>query len=399
MSERIIDYIGSSEEEAARLRLLLRMAGGKLKSRWRFSDADTPDLLLIDPDTAMGRAAREAALEADRPYICIVDLGVEDSADWALRRPVKLDALVRMLNTLAPPAIPLAAPSQPAVIVSQGESFFDLDLDDAHIPAAASAFASGGGKATQRTHAVDHDALFRRDPMANTVEAIVPHALDTNTRIEYTDAPTARTQAKIDRSDDRVLLQKSQPGDPNIDPTMRRQVVSDDRSYPLSDYLDGPLLGAAEVIEWSGLPLLVLDPVEKVYHSPADLSGLELYALQRLPRSQFGSLTRMDLGRYREMYPAKPLARLRWLVRYLASGGQLAAHLDPGGTFRLTRYLELARDYPIAFRISSVMMRGQLPLHEIAKLANAGMNEAIDVVNAYDAIGYLEHEMRTRFKR
>jgi hypothetical protein len=45
------------------------------------------------------------------------------------------------------------------------------------------------------------------------------------------------------------------------------------------------------------------------------------------------------------------------------------------------------------------MMRGLMPLHEIAKLANAGMNEVIDVVNAYDTIGYLEHEMRPRFKR
>jgi len=399
MSERIIDYIGGSDDETARLRLLLRMAGGKLKARWRFSDSEPPDVLLLDPETMLGQAARDAALEAQQVFISVVDLGVEDGPDWALRRPIKLDALVRMLNALMPTAAVAPSIKPSSVIVSQGESFFDLDLNDAHIPGAASAFASGGTASTPRQIQEDYDALFKRDPMANTVEAIVPHSLDTHTSIEYTDSPTARTQAKIDLTEDRVLLRKTQLGDPNIDPTLRRQVVTDDRSYPLSDYLDGPLLGAAEVIEWSGLPLLVIDPVEKVYHSPADLSGLELYALQRLPRNQFKSVTRMDLGRYREMYPAKPLARLRWLIRYLGSGGQLSAQLDPGGSFRLTRYLELARDYPVAFRVSSVMMRGLMPLHEIAKLANAGMNEVIDVVNAYDVIGYLEHEMRPRFKR
>ncbi|HRF55222.1 MAG TPA: hypothetical protein PK027_12310 [Aquimonas sp.] len=399
MSERIIDYIGGSEDETARLRLLLRMAGGKLKARWRFSDSETPDLLLLDPETSLGRTAREAAIEAHQTFISVVDLGVEDGADWALRRPIKLDALVRMLNALMPTRV-ADQPRKPApVIVSQGESFFDLDLNDAHIPSAASAFAADGIASTPRQVQEDYDALFKRDPMANTVEAIVPHSLHTDTSIEYTDSPTARTHAKIDLTEDRVVLRKTQLGDPNIDPTLRRQVHADDRSYPLSEYLDGSLLGAAEMIEWSGLPLLVIDPVEKVFHSPADLAGLELYALQRLPRNQFKSLTRMDLGRYREMYPAKPLARLRWLIRYLGSGGQLSTQLDPGGSFRLTRYLELAKDYPVAFRISSVMMRGLMPLHEIAKLANAGMNEVIDVVNAYDTIGYLEHEMRPRFKR
>ncbi|MEO8011898.1 MAG: hypothetical protein ABI650_09665, partial [Dokdonella sp.] len=81
--------------------------------------------------------------------------------------------------------------------------------------------------------------------------------------------------------------------------------------------------------------------------------------------------------------------RLVWLDVMLKSGGRLAPHLDPGGTYQLTRWLEIRRDYPRLSRISTVMMQ-PMRLHEIVAASGAEMSEVFDAVNAYDAIGWLQ---------
>lgn len=391
--ERVVDVVGASEEEAARLRLLFRMGASRFASRWRFSDSDPPDLVFVDPRDSLGEAAREAAAQSGRVCICLVDLGTEDGPDWALRRPLKLDAIVRMVNTLCAPA--QAAEPAPR-IVSQGENFFDVDLGDA---AAAPDDALPEVRLPEIVRgqgAHDVEALFRRDPMANTPDMLVPHRLEADTSVEFTEGPTARTAVRIDTTADR-LGKLEQREAPNIDPRLRRSAVDDTRTFPLVDYLGKGLLGSAARIELGGLPALVLDPVNECYHAEGDLPSLELYCLQELPFASFKPLTSAELAQVRAKLPAKPWLRLRWQVRYLTSEGKLSSQLDPGGKFRIERPLELARDYPTAYRISSVMLRDLQPLHEIAKQAKAGMTEVINVVNAYEACSLLQAQLRERF--
>lgn len=397
-AEKIIDTVGCSDEEAARLRLLFRMGASRFKSRWRFSDSESPDLILLDPETEIGRAAREVALQLSKPFISIVELGCEDGPDWALRRPLKLDGIVRMVNLLCPPAAVEVTPAAPVLkVVSQGENFFDVDLED-------SASAAGDGlpsiqmpEIVRGFGAHDVEALFRRDPLADSPEVLVPHRLGDDTSIEFTEGPTLRTSARIDETAERLRKLEAKEA-PNIDPGLRRSATRDTRSFPLIDYLTQPLLGAAERIEMSGLPWLVLDPVSQSYHSEADLPALELYCLQELPRAAFAQLTSAELATVRARAPAKPWVRLRWLVRYLTSNGKLSSQLDPAGRFKIERPIELARDYPAAFRVSTAMLRELQPLHEIAKTAKASMTEVINVVNAYESVSMLESQLRERFR-
>ncbi|MCG6118942.1 MAG: hypothetical protein MEQ07_12280 [Aquimonas sp.] len=392
--ECIVDVVGASEAETARLRLLFRMGAGRFASRWRFSDSEPPDLVFVDPADSLGEAAREAAAQAGRTCICLVEPGTEDGPDWALRRPLKLDAIVRMVNTLCAPA-PVPAPEQAGRIVSQGENFFDVDLGDT--AAAADALPEVRMPEIVRGHgAHDVEALFRRDPMANTTDMLVPHRLADDTSVEFTEGPTARTSARIDNTAERMGNHEQREA-PNIDPRLRRSAVEDTRVFPLLDYLGKGLLGAAARIELGGLPALVLDPVNQCYHAEGDLSALELYCLQDLPFTGFKPLTSSELGQVRSALPAKPWIRLRWLVRYLTSEGKLSSQLDPGGKFRIERPLELARDYPTAYRVSTAMLRDLQPLHEIAKQANTGMTEVINVVNAYEACSLLQAQLRERF--
>ena len=396
--EKIIDTVGCSEEEVARLRLLFRMGAARFKSRWKFSESEPPDLVLLDPETEWGRAARDIAQQAERPYICIVDLGTEDGPDWALRRPLKLDAIVRMVNLLCAPA-PAAASAEAVIkVVSQGENFFDLDLGEE--PAAA---LDDGLPSIQLPEIVrgfgahDVEGLFKRDPLANTAEALVPHRIGEGTAIEFTEGPTLRTAARIDETAERLRAMEAREA-PNIDPSLRRVSTQDTRRFPLIDYLTQPLLGAPERIEMPGLPWLVLDPVAQSYHSDADLPALELYCLQELPRAAFAQLTSAELAAARARVPAKPWIRLRWQVRYLTSNGKLSSQLDPAGRFRIERPIELARDYPAAFRVSTALLRELQPLHEIAKQAKASMTEVINVVNAYESVSLLESQLRERFR-
>lgn len=396
--EKIIDTVGCSEEEVARLRLLFRMGAARFKSRWKFSESEPPDLVLLDPETELGRAAREIARQADQTFISIVDLGAEDGADWALRRPLKLDAIVRMVNLLCAPA-PVAVPAEPVMkMVSQGENFFDVDLgeeppaphDDGLPNIQLPEIVRGFG-------AHDVEGLFKRDPLANTAEALVPHRLSERTAIEYTEGPTLRTAARIDETAERLRKLEAKEA-PNIDPGLRRGNTQDTRRFPLIDYLTQPLLGAPERIEMPGLPWLVLDPVTQSYHSDAELPALELYCLQELPRAAFAQLTSAELASVRARAPAKPWIRLRWQVRYLTSNGKLSTQLDPAGRFRIEHPIELARDYPAAFRVSTAMLRELQHLHEIAKQAKASMTEVINVVNAYESVSLLESQLRERFR-
>jgi hypothetical protein len=86
--------------------------------------------------------------------------------------------------------------------------------------------------------------------------------------------------------------------------------------------------------------------------------------------------------------------KLVWLYVLLHSEGRLARHLDPGGTYKLSRWIEIERDFADYFRIASTMLQpGRL--HEIAAASNASMADVFDVVNAYDAIGLIEWQPRS----
>lgn len=150
----------------------------------------------------------------------------------------------------------------------------------------------------------------------------------------------------------------------------------------------GPLL-----IERPGLPRLVLDPQNAAWHANAPLSRLEPYFLDPLKPVECRQVPRSRLDELRAMAPARPLTQLYWMGAMLRSNGCLASHLDPGGTYRVQRWLPIYGEYRKQYRIATMMLQPSR-LHEIARKAQATMVEVFDVVNAYDAIGLLEWQPR-----
>lgn len=147
------------------------------------------------------------------------------------------------------------------------------------------------------------------------------------------------------------------------------------------------------LIERPGMARLLLDPANDAFHANAPLSRLEGYFLDPLKPTDCRQLSRSRLEELREMAPGRPLVQLHWMGALLRSNGCLGAHLDPGGTYRVQRWLSVYGEYRKQYRIATQMLR-PARLHEIARKADASMVEVFDVVNAYDTIGLLEWQPR-----
>ena len=147
------------------------------------------------------------------------------------------------------------------------------------------------------------------------------------------------------------------------------------------------------VIERAGMPRLFIDPAAGNYHANAPLSRLEPYFLDPLKAGEYRQIGASRLQEMRAGAPGRPLVHLHWMSALLRSNGCLGAHLDPGGTYRVQRWMSVYGEYRKQYRIATMMLR-PLRLHEIARKADAKMIDVFDVVNAYDAIGLLEWEPR-----
>src|SRR3982751_768263 len=161
---------------------------------------------------------------------------------------------------------------------------------------------------------------------------------------------------------------------------------------PCTDYAELTQRGPT-IIERAGLPRLFIDPAAGNYHTNAPLSRLEPYFLDPLKPAEYRQIGASRLQEMRGRAPGRPLVHLHWMSALLRSDGCLGAHLDPGGTYRVKRWLSVYGEYRKQYRIATMMLR-PLRMHEIARKADAKMIEVFDVVNAYDAIGLLEWEPR-----
>jgi hypothetical protein len=161
---------------------------------------------------------------------------------------------------------------------------------------------------------------------------------------------------------------------------------------PCTDYASLTQRGPV-VIERAGLPRLFIDPAAGNYHANAPLARLEPYFLDPLKPAEYRQIGPSRLEEMRGSAPGRPLVQMHWMSALLRSNGCLGAHLDPGGTYRVKRWLSVYGEYRKQYRIATMMLR-PLRLHEIARKADAKMVEVFDVVNAYDAIGLIEWEPR-----
>lgn len=159
------------------------------------------------------------------------------------------------------------------------------------------------------------------------------------------------------------------------------------------DALLGRLRGPVS-IERPGLPLLLVEPGGDSWYCDAALAELEPYFLDPVTPRECKPLGSAQAAQLRATTAAHPLEQLRWLGALLKSNGWLAPHLDPGGAYRIRKWVSMGSGYRKQYRIAATMLR-PTRLHRIAANAGATMAEVYDVVNACDAIGQLEWTPRT----
>lgn len=356
---RTLAIIGVSDEESAHLRLLLRKGMTGLEHEWRIGSEDGADLLIVDHGSFAGQMARARAQATGVRYAVFSDTPV-DGVDLVLSRPLRATDLCGLLNHVA------HARATPPFGANTAD-FYTRDLGDddggtaRHVPDEAA------------VHGLD-DVLRPRPVELRTPAVALPEAgLGHAVAPPRVPVDTARARAR----------------------TTSGGLLADTTPHGLRAYLDQGLLRMPARFTLPGKVPLVLDPKNRVAHIEAPLATLEAYCRARWRPCDWESVTSAELSELRANVPAQPYSRFVWLHVLLHSGGHLARHLDPGGTYRLAQWAGVDRELGRYFRIATALLQ-PLRLHEIAAASGAPMADVFDVVNAYDAIGLIEWKPRPR---
>lgn len=385
-SEKTIAAVGASDEDVAHLRLLMRKAASDLVDHWRWGSEVGADLVVVDVGEFSGQMARVRAQTSGIRVALLCDVGTDPEGDLALHRPLRAKNVVDVLNQVT-----VAVEVASEIVPQKQDFFFGVEPEPTSVVPRAilDPHDAFDAKAPlKRDVAVGLDELIRGDPMLDPfANSRAPMSQDDSVGVEDTHGSSRRSEARAEREPERKP--NAAQAVRNLLPPSKRSLGEDRTPHPLRAYLSGDLLGGPAQIAWADQAVLTLDPKNQVFHCEKSLGTLEVYCREPPRRTDWRILTGGEIGHIRESQPAQPYARLVWLDVMLKSGGKLATHLDPGGTYQLTRWLEIRRDYPRLSRISTVMMQ-PLRLHEIVAASGAEMGDVFDVVNAYEAIGWLQ---------
>jgi hypothetical protein len=373
-----IAVVGVSDEEAAHLRLLMRKCAKDLDAVWRWGSEDHADLIVVDPASFAGQMTRTRAQTAGMRCAVFATAEVE-GADLILRRPLQTANVIAVLNEVT------GARPNAAQIAPNSADFYTRDIGEITHSADVAATDAPRPRDAQGSGEAPAQGLELRGAPPRAAR---PLALDP-------DAATmlgARAEEHAPPADGAPAAMRPAP---SKNYASRAAMLADTAPRSLRAYLDEDLLGGPARIVLADAPALALDPKLKVFHAPGGLSTLEPYCRTTLRLCDWQPLTTAELGQWRVTQPAQPYSRLLWLDALVHSQGNLAAHLDPGGTYRLTRWVEIEKDLSRYFRIASAMLQ-PARLHEIAAASGAPMADVFDLVNAYDAIGLIEWQPRAR---
>ena len=398
-SDKTLVVIGLEEEDEAHLRLLMRRAAiDHLAHRWHWGSEDRADLVVVDPTTFAGQMARNRAYNSGRR--CALYNAPDDElreSELRLPRPMKLEPVSELLNEVGTATEIEASAS----VIPARENFYEIDgLSPADLAIEEEdeivELHLESGEQREEMPAQGLDDLIKTDTAASKPAFAVQLELKEDTTIEASRRVTARNEKRVADASGSARKPERPERAPEINfaPVAVEQAAGVQTPNSLRDYLRGNLLGGPATLTLPGSPPLTLDPKGRVFHSPAtSLGALTPYCRKALPSRDWHALTTTELARVRDEQPAQPYSRLIWLATLVQSGGRLAAHLDPGGRYRLKDGVVLEADQPSHAKISQVM-RDMAKLNEISAVSGAPMTEVFDVINAYEAIHALETERR-----
>lgn len=366
-SEKTIAVVGVSDQDVARLCLLLRRILPRLESRWRWGVENRADLVIADPRSFLGWMSWVRA-KASGVRCALIDPRESQSSTYSLARPFEASQLEATLNAVSRESA-RSADVQPYVYDFY---YAEMGLAAYGRKNVDTANASIGFDEYLREHAVGNAELPRQG--VAQISSLRQPTLAAH--IDPPADPTAWQLQPAKRARGGLSLVHSRHDD-------------EETSHTLWAYLTGELLTAPRRLQRPGAPTLVLDPVRRVFHSEALMRQLQVHCKLSTSLSDWSRLSTTELDRIRREHPAQPYNKLLWLDALTHGDGQLAAHLDPGGRYRLTAWLEIDDSLPRQQRIATTMVRARR-LPEIAEVSRAPIGDVVDTVSAFDAINRIE---------
>ncbi len=403
-----IAIVGVSDETTAHLRLLIRQAAGKLTLHWRWGSELEADLIVVDTGNFSGQMGRTRAVAGGVRCAVVSDTEHHNDPEvLVLHRPLRIANVIDVLNRAAEPEV------EAGEVKHQGADFYEGDdsaPDDRSTPEVPRPVAR-----PREQVALGLDELIRGDPLAEPPPDDKRRLLPDGVSISAGGAASQRGQARFNdstaslrRSDPRMeAVSGYAPRTPGMDAPMSAPppggATPRKESPPgapaklpeygagrtIESFLMSDALGGPSQTRSAGAPPLTLDPKNRVFHAAGSLSELQAYCTAPLAPGGWRPLTNAELAALREREPARPYEHLAWLSALLRSNGRLKPHLDPGGTYRLKRHVDVEHEFHAHGPIGHAMLR-PTRLHEIAQNSTATMDQVFDIVNAYDAVGYLE---------
>ncbi len=388
--ERVIEFVGGSEEDIAYLRLQIRKAAKQLHDKWRLRREDDPkfDLLIIEDGAVEGLPTVRDAMQRRVRFIdpAVGAAGLE-SALW----PMAQEQIVQLLNASrsapapAPPPAPAPAVSVALIQYNIYDDLFEQEAADRTQSADGGAHAMmdfdsewAPPRAPESAISLQAEQLFRKDPRSSHRDALDALRLHDEIGVEATDGKTLSADLRKQRRD--AL------GNPiDVNPSLSADEAAE--SLPLASYLTGKLLPGPARIEVSNMEL-TLDPRNRQYYAKGALCIFEDCCKQLLRRADWHSLSAHAFAEIKQQCDPRPFVELLWLCAYVAESSAAADSLDTQLRFRLIQSLDLQRDYPSAARVVRELEQGA-SIAAAASAARVPLAQARRVAAAFDAVGFL----------
>ena len=407
-STRTLTIIGASEDSVAHIRLLLRIAGTRLQHRWELRDGDDADLLVIEPGDDIATSAIQTRCAATGvPYAVLCDHDDLIVHGMALRRPLKLDQLVAILNTAG------AMRSDADVMPGLNADFYSSDFSD-QIPQGrrgtawdqpdhATPDVTQARAPNKQSDAVDaFDLLIHGDPLVEPLpqeplidERSTLEAQKGSTTLRSAFQRDAGTRAAASLIGVSTIDVQPISLEPQSGQSQAAQKVPDDESpsAPLSGLLSEGMLLSPVRISAEGLPNIVLDPKDRRFYSDSPLQELAAYMTVGSGNVKRVAIFGAELQRVRNTQTSHSFDELRWLFALVGSNGRLDSKLDPGGRYAIRQPFAAAPELRSHASITALMTM-PIALNEVARASGARMEDVFDIVNAYADIERIDYVPR-----
>ena len=296
--ERIIEFVGGTEEEVAWLRLMVRRLAVQLVDRWRMRRDDDAgvDLLVVADNGEDGLPVVDGTRR-----VRLVDPAFGSKGMEVLNWPPPAERLVQLLNLAGVSTVANDAPPPAAAIrYDVYDDLFESEPAEHwksgdHLMASDAEWTPPPAPGADLIH--EAEAFFRRDDRLEMSEALKSIRLPEDIEIEATEG---KTEHGIARKDRRGKL------DPKLAGTLHTLTREEaEASHPLATYLTGRLLPGPSRIE-VGDVALVLDPRNRQFYARGALSTLEEACRRRLRRGNWRTLTAPDFETVGQQMKPRP---------------------------------------------------------------------------------------------